>query len=421
VKSTRRLIDLRESGTAATAELAVDVELAGDVIPLAEKSIAKDGTALLKIIQPGWGSSGYYSKAVLERDGPKVFAEGTKNYLDHPTKADEVQRPERSLRDLVSVQAEPARYLEHGPEGEGLYAKSRIFSNYQPLLEEYAPYIGTSIRALGRGKRGEAEGREGTIIEQLVAAKSVDYVTQAGAGGRIVQLFEAADRIATAAATHCSECAAPIDAAGKYVPAKMAATSTTTTAKEADAPHLDLKAETLRQHLKDAHYKDPDLMGDAKESTMQACHSRAHNVSETTQKEIDVDDKTVTELKERVARAELALVLREARDVAVREVARSPLPDAAKERIAETMSANPPMKDGTLDRAALTTAITEAVKREADYLAKATGAGKVHGFGAAPTEDESKLFAASEKRLQESFRRLGLDEKTATIAAAGRN
>jgi hypothetical protein len=39
---------------------------------------------------------------------------------------------------------------------------------------------------------GEAEGKKGPIIQQLVAAHSVDYVTTPGAGGQVVQLFEAA-------------------------------------------------------------------------------------------------------------------------------------------------------------------------------------------------------------------------------------
>jgi hypothetical protein len=46
---------------------------ASELIPLTEGAVRKDGTALIKLIQPGWGSSGYYPAAVLERDGPTVF------------------------------------------------------------------------------------------------------------------------------------------------------------------------------------------------------------------------------------------------------------------------------------------------------------------------------------------------------------
>ncbi len=50
-----------------------------------------------------------------------------------------------------------------------------------------------SIRANGKAKEGVApDGRKGKIIEQLTHGISVDYVTTPGAGGQILQLFEAA-------------------------------------------------------------------------------------------------------------------------------------------------------------------------------------------------------------------------------------
>jgi hypothetical protein len=45
---------------------------------------------------------------------------------------------------------------------------------------------------MGRAKRGTAEGRKGAIIKELTAAKSVDFVTVPGAGGKVLELFEAA-------------------------------------------------------------------------------------------------------------------------------------------------------------------------------------------------------------------------------------
>lgn len=163
-----------------------------ELIPLQEAAIGQDGTALIKLIQPGWGSSGFYPAGVLRRDGPQVFTAGTKMFWNHPTRTEEAERPEGSLNDLASELIEDARYLDDGPRGAGLYAKAKIFGPYREAIGELAPYIGTSIRAAGKARAGEAEGRTGSIIHQIVAAQSVDYVTTPGAGGEIVALFEAA-------------------------------------------------------------------------------------------------------------------------------------------------------------------------------------------------------------------------------------
>lgn len=154
--------------------------------------IRKDGTAKIRIIAPGWGSSGYYPADVLKRDGPKVFKASTKAYWDHPTAKEEAERPERSLRDLAGELVTDAVWQEQGQVGPGLYADMKVFEPYRATLEELAPHIGMSIRALGKAKSGEAEGRSGPIIEAIVAAKSVDAVTTPGAGGKVLSLFEAA-------------------------------------------------------------------------------------------------------------------------------------------------------------------------------------------------------------------------------------
>ncbi|HAF10384.1 MAG TPA: hypothetical protein DCK98_09940 [Chloroflexi bacterium] len=53
----------------------------------------------------------------------------------------------------------------------------------------------------------------------------------------------------------------------------------------ADAPHLDMGGDVLRQHLADAHLRDRALLADAKDPTMQKAHTAAHNVNESRQVE----------------------------------------------------------------------------------------------------------------------------------------
>ncbi len=161
-------------------------------VPLIEKSLRSDGTMPLKIIEPGWGSSGYYPAEVLERDGPLIFPAGTHMYFDHPTAAESIERPERSVNELAAVLETGARWDANGPAGPGLYADTKPILKHKDHIEDIAPYIGASIRAAGYTAQGEAEGQKGPIVEQLTAGHSIDFVTRAGAGGKVLQLMEAA-------------------------------------------------------------------------------------------------------------------------------------------------------------------------------------------------------------------------------------
>lgn len=173
------------------------VELTGDLVPLVEKALRSDGTVPIKVISPGWGASGYYPAEVLERDGPTVFPKGTHMYVDHPTAEEAIARPERSVRDLGAVTETAAVYQANGPAGPGLYADAKVMPAFAEHLEALAPHIGTSIRADGTIAVGEAEGRKGKIVESLVNGHSIDFVTRPGAGGQVLQLFEAARGRAT--------------------------------------------------------------------------------------------------------------------------------------------------------------------------------------------------------------------------------
>ena len=182
--------DTEECDMVASAR---DTDITGDVVPLKEGAVGQDGTAYLKLISPGRGSSGYYPAEVLERDGPSVFPAGTKNFWNHQTDAEEAARPEGDLRDLASVLTEDAHYEKAGPAGPGLYAKANVFEQFRQPVDNLAKHIGMSIRASGKAKEGTApDGKRGPIIEQLTRGISVDYVTTPGAGGQILQLFEAA-------------------------------------------------------------------------------------------------------------------------------------------------------------------------------------------------------------------------------------
>jgi hypothetical protein len=154
---------------------------------LGEATTDRPSRRKVTIIKAGWGSSGYYSRPMLERDGPKVFPIGTHMFLDHPGRQEESDRPERSVKDLAAVISSTPRM-----EGDELVAEADVFAVWQPVIDSIATDIGLSIRALGETEPGSAEGRDGPLVTALTEGISVDFVTRAGAGGKVGQLIESA-------------------------------------------------------------------------------------------------------------------------------------------------------------------------------------------------------------------------------------
>lgn len=158
------------------------------------------GTVPITIATPGWGSSGFYSQKVMENAVEnKVFGKGLHLYMDHPGEAERFDRPERSVRDLVGTLTDDATWQD----GTGIVAEAKIFGPYRDLFrdEDFVEAIGVSLRASADTTVGEAEGRKGTIITELIEAASVDFVTRAGRGGRVMAALESARAQASEATT----------------------------------------------------------------------------------------------------------------------------------------------------------------------------------------------------------------------------
>ena len=143
----------------------------------------------VKVIETGWGSSGYYGADMLAKYGPAVFTEGTKVFMNHPSANEATDRPERDIHQLAGKLVSNAVFNE---SDQSLYADVQFYSHYAPIIKEMAGDVGLSIHALGNAQMGEADGRKGPIIESLVAdpLTSVDVVTVAGAGGKFISLLE---------------------------------------------------------------------------------------------------------------------------------------------------------------------------------------------------------------------------------------
>lgn len=141
----------------------------------------------VKVIESGWGSSGYYPADMLQKYGPQVFKEGTKVFMNHPSASEATDRPERDVHQLAGKLVSNSYFREGA-----LYADVEFYSHYAPIIKEMADDIGLSIHAMGNSYMGEAEGRQGPIVESLLEdpMTSVDVVTVAGAGGKFVALLE---------------------------------------------------------------------------------------------------------------------------------------------------------------------------------------------------------------------------------------
>lgn len=353
----------------------------GMYMPLMEKAVRRDGTIPIKIIAPGWGSSGYYPAEVLERDGPKIFTKGTKMYWNHQTMQEEAERPEGDLRNLAAELATDARWQANGAAGAGLYADAKVFEGYKSAVDDLAGHIGVSIRAYGKAQRGMAEGREGAIVMQLNDKKSIDFVTAPGAGGQILSLFEAARTPPLA-------------------PPRLG------TNGEGNETGRVVEKKSTTVSVESDHHEENKNMNEEQIKALVESHAAQ-------QKQIDA---VVTEN----ARMKEALAFREARDVVATALNKRALPDATRARLLESLQKKAPMKEGALDVAAFETLITEAIKAESDYLATVLGAGNIRGMGESAHEDEEQDDAKVKDELEEAFAGIGLSEAGAKIAARGR-
>lgn len=147
------------------------------------------GRVRLTILTPGVGSSGEYSRDVLEQAArDRSFPKGTQCHLNHDSAADRRERPEGDLRNLVGVLTEDA-YVENG----NLVAEARIGSQWRSFVDDFHDVIGVSIAA-----SADIVNEGGTrVVKSILPSpfNRVDLVTVPGRGGRISEVIEAARNI----------------------------------------------------------------------------------------------------------------------------------------------------------------------------------------------------------------------------------
>lgn len=388
----------------------------------ANATVTKSGGMLIQIITPGQGSSGYYSKKVVESAAAHVKP-GTPMYFDHPTESDQFERPERSLRDLAAVFTSPGRW---DAERGAVVAEAQVFAPYREVLAEMAPYIGVSVLGDGRITEGALpDGTRGRVIESIDSIRSVDFVTKAGRGGKVLSLLESARTKALEHPIPLEEAAnvaqqfesrmhqdftnrADDMAAGGYLTREERIHLSGAIGKALDAFNAHVAANVPHLYAREPYTPAPTNVPATRSDSTTTTESKEDtmpNIEETELARLREDAGRVTALEERATQAETRATAAETRanTAEARESARAaaakqlaegdkPLPAPVVARIVEAVVRDVPLADGKLDEAAFKTRVEEARKTEEAYLGsliEATGAadlGKVTGLGLTTTQ-----------------------------------
>lgn len=152
-------------------------------------------TVRQRVIQAGWSGNGrYYAEAVLREAAPLL--DGVRTFADHPTRTEQRDRPERSIRHITGYLRDPewrdgALWATRHVVGE---ARAWLWPLMTEVVAGRAPdLIGCSINAVGTGQPGDIDGQSGIVVEQIAAFNSVDDVVAASAGGGFLPLVAGGD------------------------------------------------------------------------------------------------------------------------------------------------------------------------------------------------------------------------------------
>lgn len=168
------------------------------------------GTARVILIRAGAGNAAdkhYYTPECLEEAVESHVFEAVQNYIDHPSKLEDQIIPERMVEKLggwfcdvemaeceneqgVTVPCIEATFVPE-PGNDLVMNKLRAAQVYAKQFEG-RPYIGFSINAAGVGAAAEIDGRQYNRVDRITEVISVDLVTRAGAGGKLLKLKESA-------------------------------------------------------------------------------------------------------------------------------------------------------------------------------------------------------------------------------------
>jgi len=372
IRTEYRKLDVADEDIPRWVKETMTRELVQNYVPLTEAKFDK-GRATVIVIKPGFNASEdrYYPAEMLKRDY-KVF-EGQKMYADHPTEQEDKDLPERSIKNtswvavLKDVSCDETGVVTGVAEIIEPWLMTKLATlRDKKLLSE----MGISINAVGKASKATIDGKETLVVEELTGARSVDFVTEPGAGGTVT--FYESDR-------------------------------------SRDVDLVELSALKERR---------PDLVKLIEADVRTKILKEAKRMSEQEDRITELEGQITTltterdTLKEAAEKAEKDKAKAEAQASIKEAVDKAELPNAAKERMIERFK-DAESADG----------IEEAIQSEVDYIAKLSEAGKVKGFGQTQAESDK-----DKEGLKESFKKSYIAngeseedaEKLAETAVSGR-
>lgn len=365
---------------------------------------------LLRLIDAGVGSSGVYPAETLQRAAQEgVFPKGLHLFADHPGEAERYDRPERSIRDIAGVLTEDARW---DPDTNALVAEAKTFGPWTDVLREMSDSIGLSIRA--SAEMGEAADDGKRVIERITSAQSVDFVTRAGRGGKVLALLESSRPVVEAMNSEVEEAlrvavkehvndpegyayVEDFDAGEGYVIYNVHGKSYRASYAMTDGvASIVGEASEVRRTV--VYRPTTDVPAPAGQSTATESEEDAMpEISEAQMADLTAATGRVTELTE--ANAALTKQVEET-NAAMRQMVADTNADVAEAMIDKTglafntlerssLLVNLPLVEGShrIDRAAMQTRIDEAVA----IYQESRGAGQVRGFGSTYTPAECSV------------------------------
>jgi len=322
---------IKESGITLRKGIAQDGDVEIEHISLKEaKYDEKKGEVEVVLIEAGTNEAKrrHYPDSTI-REAASIF-EGWKMYINHPTKSEERERPERNLKDWASTIVE-SRYENGKAIG--------VVSIHESWLKErikdpvFRANVGLSICAGGKISRGRINGKEMEIVEAIASHRkngpvSVDWVTEAGARGRVSQLLESQ-----------------------------------TTNKEEPVEKLLMNTTLV----------------DLKETRKDLVESIVNEAVASKDAEITKLGADLKEANTKIAKIDSDAKLAKQKDVVEAQIRESKAPDAVKDRVREAFGSN--LVEGDLKEA-----VTKRLDSELTYAAKLSGNGKIE-LGAGKTGD----------------------------------
>jgi len=157
------------------------------------EAVEGKSTLRLQVIKAGLNVGGhrFYPMDVLAAS--VAMYEGVKMYMNHATWEEEMDRPEGDLYKWVGV-LENVSVADDGLVGEAKIIDPEFLEKVRLLEGQgHLNKLGVSHNIIGTVREDDVDGIITLVVDEIVKVRSVDFVTEPGAGGRAVALESAAD------------------------------------------------------------------------------------------------------------------------------------------------------------------------------------------------------------------------------------